>query len=372
MDKKTKQNIQFHEPIQYIVLTDNNKKDLPNSTSGGAFMVIAREIIKQNGIVFGCVLEDDGSCYQTFTRTYEGLRKFQGSKYVQSYINQAFSKCYKFLADNYLVLYSGTPCQVAGLYTYLNNKKLDQNLLNNLLTIDLFCEGYPDQQFFKDYLKWQANKLNADKIFNYTFRSKIESWDYTKLLSHFKYSYKNKIKDKYIYFNNDPYLHSFTKFTHHLNKCYTCKYSKQVRISDISIGDCWGIQNTHYDFYNKHKHEGISAVFLNSNKSLKFFYKYCSNKCTYITSTYDEIKQGVVDGNVNTPSLNNTKDIKEKETIDKMLKQGKNLEVFDYLLKKINAEHRRYLWSRFCYNVYKPISFFIPNFITEMVKKKLS
>lgn len=236
----------------------------------------------------------------------------------------------------------------------------------------MFCAGFPDQQFFKDYLIWKSQKLHTDKIFNFIFRTKIESWDNTRLLSYYNYTYKNKVKEKYAYFKEEPYFHSFLRYTHHLNKCYNCKYSKQKRVSDISIGDCWGIQDTHLDFYNSHKHEGISAVFLNTNKSLQFFDTYCKNKCTYITSSYKNLKQNVVDDNINIHTLINENDIKEKETIDKMLRQGKNLEVFDYILKNIHSQNRKHKLSNFCYNIYKPLSFPIPDFIKKTVKKKLT
>ena len=132
MKSETKNEIEFHEPIEVYALVDKNKEDLKHSASGGAFMVFARPIIKQGGVVFGCVLEDDGTCYHKSATTLEGLRPMQGSKYVRSSVRNTFEECLQALKENKQVLYSGTQCQ----FEYLSKHNLISSSFIKLLRIN--------------------------------------------------------------------------------------------------------------------------------------------------------------------------------------------------------------------------------------------
>lgn len=287
-----KYKIQFHEPLKYLALTDKNKQDLKNSSSGGAFMVFARPFIEQGGVVFGCKLEDSGKCYQTFTTTYKGLKDFQGSKYVRSKISKSYEQCCNFLKNNKMVLYSGTPCQIAGLYAYLN-KQNATDFLDNLLTVDLFCHGTPTQNFFILYLKWLSKKYKTNNILNYKFRTKKYCWRSD--INSFEYIKKDKKRIKYLKSFSNVYFEAFLKNICLQEQCYTCKYSQKFRVSDISIGDFWTIKNAHPKFYSKFHKAGISAVFLNSKNAIKFFDLYCKDNADYLESSYEKMKQASID-----------------------------------------------------------------------------
>lgn len=275
-----------------LALTAKNKNNLKFSASGGAFMVFARAIIEQGGVVFGCVMDNDGTCYHKSARTHEELKPMQGSKYVHSSIRKTYEECVTCLNDGYMVLFSGTPCQIYYLYQYLDKNNVQK--LDNLITVDLFCHGTPPQKLFKNYIKWLENKHNADSgIFDYTFRSKLRGWGPD--LYYYSYLKNNKKYEEEGDANSDPYYFAFLKSWILMEKCYHCEFSSSKRVGDFSIGDFWGIENSHKDFYDRYAEKGISAVLINTEKAMKFFEAACSSKCIYEECLYEEAKQYSID-----------------------------------------------------------------------------
>lgn len=336
MENSTKK-IEFHEPIEVYALVDKNKEDLKHSASGGAFMVFARPIIKRGGIVFGCVLEDDGTCYHKSVTTLEELRPMQGSKYVRSSVRNTFEECQHALMENKQVLYSGTPCQIASLYTFLKKHKLQKSYYKNLLTIDLFCHGTPSQKLFKQYIQWLSEKHKTDDgIHNYIFRSKKKGWG-PDLLS-YTYKRNNKCHNKFNYGFEDPYYAAFLKSYTLSKTCYNCKYAQENRCSDVSIGDFWGIQKHHLNFYKKYKNDGISAITINTKTGELFFKEYCKNNCLLEKSTINNIKQCSIDSNDNTVSDVRKNNISLQNKIVHSSKDNEVTYLFETLLKISKSE----------------------------------
>lgn len=116
------------------------------SSSGGAFTFLATQILQENGVVFGVMLNDDLMPVFSWTETKNGLEAFRGSKYVQAEVGNAFVDCEQFLKQGRKVLFAGTPCQVAGLRHFLRKQ------YENLLLVDFLCHGVPSPMVWRQYL----------------------------------------------------------------------------------------------------------------------------------------------------------------------------------------------------------------------------
>ena len=156
-------------PISTFAAISKNRNQAKNSASGGIFAAIAQYVINNNGIVYGAAFDDSWNVKHIGIEHIEDLIKLQGSKYTQSNTDTTFIEVKKMLALGKQVLYSGTPCQIAGLKKYLGKD------YTNLITIDIICHGVPSNKMFKDYLSYLEAKNNA-KIQNFKFRDKKTGW----------------------------------------------------------------------------------------------------------------------------------------------------------------------------------------------------
>ena len=262
------------KPNLYAVI-NNNQLVLRNSSSGGFFYLIATYIINNNGVVFASVFNDklykeikeesDKLNFEKAT-SIEQLKGMMGSKYLQSFHNNVFSQVKNYLLQKKHVLFVGCPCQVAGLYSFLDKLKSSQYLL----TVDLICHGVPSQDFFDRYIQDTEKKYNL-KIKSFEFRSKDKGW---------KSNYSSKIifsngKVKYEDTLNNPYMICFSQRVNYRESCYNCKFSRIPRIADFTIGDFFGIETK--SISNKVYKNGVSAVLLNNEKAESVFSKISYN-----------------------------------------------------------------------------------------------
>lgn len=251
---------------EYLIAQSINKNILNKSTSGGMFAELARYVFSQNGIVCGCTMErvEEGfDIKHIYIENEKDLYKLQGSKYVQSKLGDTLKRAKDFLEQGRLVLYSGTPCQIAGLKTILNNKEYD-----NLLTVDLSCTGTPSLKIFNDYIKFLENKYKQ-QIINFEFRNKeILGWTCGNAIITFKNG-----KQKIIYNNVSSYLNLFINKKIQTNKCQNCQYAGLERVSDITLADAWGIEQEYPQLLKEkfNKDIGISLILINSEKGKLFF-----------------------------------------------------------------------------------------------------
>ena len=242
-----------------------------NSSSGGIFPIIAEKILNNKGIVIGATFDENNKLIHQAITKKEELIKLKGSKYLQSNLNNIF----QFIKDNIeekQILFVGTPCQVAGLKSFLRKE------YDNLITIDLFCHGVPSPKLFSKYVKELEQKYN-EKLINYNFRDKSTGWD--------TYSNKatfNNSEFKELQSNND-YMKLFLHDVALRESCYNCKFKLGNKYSDITLGDFWGVRNFYPEMYNK---EGVSAIIVNTNKGLEIF-NSISNELTYQTCKLEEI-----------------------------------------------------------------------------------
>lgn len=139
------------------------------SSSGGTFYAIAKDIINNGGVVFGAVMDENLNVHHSCAQTIDELQALRGSKYVQSDLQDCYSKIKGFLKSSRLVYFTGTPCQVAGLKGYLRKD------YPTLLTSDLVCHGVPSQSLFDKHIEYLKNKYSSSNISNYQFRNN-EAW----------------------------------------------------------------------------------------------------------------------------------------------------------------------------------------------------
>lgn len=232
-----------------------HKQDRGLCSSGGIFSALARNVIKKGGIVFGAILDNDFNCKHIAIEQLEDLDKLRGSKYIQSSIGNTFCLAKEYLKNDRLVLFSGTPCQIAGLKAFLKKDYA------NLLTIDLACHGVPSNTAFKSYLnKLQSAKKSVKNVKKFSFRLP-DGWGKTSRIQMQDGSWKS------LYGVDALYMSAFDKNALFRKSCYTCQYTKIPRIGDVSLADFWGIGQAGVPF----KHDvmkGVSLVFANTPKGV--------------------------------------------------------------------------------------------------------
>lgn len=239
-------------PIKVLAFKHERDEIRMTSSSGGAFSAIAEYILQKGGVVFGAKFNDDWQVCLSFVDKVEDLSVLKGSKYVQAQVGNAYVDCKRFLKKGRLVFFTGTPCQIAGLKHYLNRK------YENLLTGEIICHGVPSPLVWDSFLKSFTHDLHKIKYVN--FRSKNVDGSYNYVIRG-KYDYYNDLASKSIY-SKGFILNYFLR-----PSCYFCK-SKECRShADITMGDCWGIEDYNMDFYDK---KGVSVVCFYSDKVLNF------------------------------------------------------------------------------------------------------
>lgn len=244
----------------------NNKDDntRKNSSSGGMFSLIATYVLENKGIVFGAAFDDEWKVKHIEIDKKEDLVKLQTSKYVQSTIGDTYKKAKQYLDDNKMVLFTGTPCQIEGLQTYL------QKDYNKLYTQDIVCHGVPSPKVWKKYLEFRR-KQDAAQPVRINFRQKDNGWNLFELLLQYNNSsYKTN-------HNDDLFFKAFLGNACLRDSCYNCSFKKMNRLSDITIGDLWGIENIAPEMNDD---KGTSLVIVNSIKGKELFDKVKGN-CKY-------------------------------------------------------------------------------------------
>ena len=229
-------------------------KTLMNSTSGGAFSAIVEYVLSNNGIVYGCAYSKHLKPIHIRINKWEQLHLLNGSKYIQSDTLNTFQTAKEDLENGTLVLYSGTPCQIAGLKSFLGKA------YENLITVDIICHGVPSYAYFKKYIEW-LEKTQRIHIKIVNFRSKDnKQWGLSGNLIA-KDLKSNRIIKKKLFYYNSYYYYYFLKGSIYRNSCYACKYANMKRQGDFTLGDLWGAEGLRlpFDVMN-----GCSLVLVNS------------------------------------------------------------------------------------------------------------
>lgn len=161
---------EYKKPIKIYAAKNLNEKIRLDSSSGGIFTALAEDIICQGGVVFGVSFDQEWNAVHSYTECLEGLATFRGSKYVQSKIGFAFKEVKSFLKSGRKVLFSGTPCQIAGLKKFLIKD------YPNLFTIEILCHGVPSPKVWQRYLDEKKAQFKCNDIRQINFRNKKNGW----------------------------------------------------------------------------------------------------------------------------------------------------------------------------------------------------
>lgn len=248
-----------------------DREEHMSSSSGGFFAILARQILKENGVICGAAFDNSMQVNHIITDSSIGLDKIKKTKYVQSIIGQVYSQIEKILKTRRIVLFSGTPCQVAGLKLFLGKD------YDNLVCIDLICHGVPSPKVFSRYL---SEKSESHKIVAMTFRNK-KNGVHNSILDYWLDN-GEKISETY---EESPYIKGFNQNFFIRPSCFNCKYKGIKRCSDITIGDFWGIDEFHPKFSDSY---GTSAVILHSEKGIQMFERI-KDQLAYVEATSHEV-----------------------------------------------------------------------------------
>lgn len=244
------QKSEANKPIYACAGWNKDENIVFNSSSGGVFYGIAKNILSKDGVVFAAVYSDDYKMVKTASSDDIPLDKMLKSKYVESFVGLSFQKIKRELEKKRLVLFCGTPCQVAGLHNFLGKE------YECLLTCDFVCGGLPSHKIYREYISYLEEKYHSD-VQKIDFRPKTHGWK--------RYAFKANFKNGKEYLRlgaEDPYLKSFLfgKYTVR-DYCLECKFV-EYHASDITIADFW----LHEKISSLKNQNGISLILCNTSK----------------------------------------------------------------------------------------------------------
>lgn len=243
----------FDEPRVYGFRLRSDS-ELLGSQSGGAFYALSEKILEQGGIIYGAGYTEHFKVVHKRVTTPAEREELRLSKYVQSDIRGIFTSVKADLSNGRIVLFSGTPCQIAGLQSYLGNNRTNKNLI----MVDLVCHGVPSPAIWNDYLKYLEKRFQH-KIISAIFRDKALGW--------------NTPYEKFVLDNGRVlHLRTFRELFNRLYSvrysCSNCPFANMKRVGDLTIGDFWGWDRV-YNEFNDNK--GVSLVLVNTLKGEALF-----------------------------------------------------------------------------------------------------
>lgn len=342
--------LESSNPIATYVASTKSENQIKLSASGGVFAAMATVVLDNGGVVFGASLSNRNGILKPLhvcVTEKKELPIIQGSKYVESSIGTTYGEAKKYLVQGKIVLFSGTPCQIAGLKAYLSKD------YSNLITVDIICHGVPNAKFFQSYLKVLEQKLNGE-IIDFKFRDKSTGWGLTG-----KVTYKTKTKQKkemLLPSWSSSYYDLFLKSDIYRENCYSCKYASSHRPGDITIGDYWGIKQEHPELMEEKggifsERKGISCIILNTEKGIKYL-EIFKSALNLSPSSFDKV--ALHNGQLTNPSHISPY---RKEILELYRKQG---------YKAVEKYFRKRVGIKFHYYRFKSM---LPKELKESIKR---
>ena len=242
-------------PLKVYAAKNRDLQERIQSSSGGMFLPLAREVLRQGGQVFGVEFSEDfRSARHACASDADGVKRFSGSKYIQSDTGRTYSQTKMFLENGVPVLYSGTPCQIAGLRKFLRKD------YENLYTVDLVCHGVPSPGIWRRYMDETAPEGTA----SVNFRDKVTGWK--------RFSLVMKDSSGKVLFSQredeNVFMDGFLKNLYLRPSCYLCPARKGRSGSDLTIADYWHLKKTLPDFDDN---TGVGLVLVNTAKGARLF-----------------------------------------------------------------------------------------------------
>lgn len=239
------------QPKTYAVKAKNEETRLA-SRSGGIFTVLSDYVLNSEGVVYGCILDDNFHVIHARASTRAERNRMRGSKYVQSHMGDIYHHVRSDLENGKSVLFSGTSCQIAGLKMFLGSNQ------ERLLCVDIVCHGVPSPKVWRDYIVWQEKKHG--KISSVDFRNKQ------------KYGWADHVETLSLQAGKQIHSRVFTTlfYGHHILRpsCYECPFKSILHPGDITIADYWGIDKAAPGFNDN---KGVSLVIINNDKGAAVF-----------------------------------------------------------------------------------------------------
>ncbi len=250
---------------EYYISKNKNKKEQLEGTSGGLCHIFAKKTIQNNGVVYGCEMYENKARHIRIDKE-EQLERIKGSKYLQSDVTTIFSLLEADLKNKKEILFIGTPCQIGVIKNSLGKD------YENLVTVSVICHGVMNDKIFEKYIKEIEQEKNG-KVTNFKFRSKENGWQTASI----EYEINS---EKYVKkFTDDALMYLYLKNLILRKSCFKCQYKGKDNISDIIVGDCWGIEVTNPELFDNN---GISSLIINTEKGKAFLDKIKFSKEAYV------------------------------------------------------------------------------------------
>lgn len=248
--------VHHDEMTEGYIIRNKNEEIVFESTSGGAFTVFADYVLRKNGVVYGAGYDESMRVICKRALSADQLKEMRGSKFVQSTLGNVFQNVKKDLLDQKLVLYSGTPCQISGLLSYLGKKP------DNLICVDFVCRGVPSPALWTNYVAYMEHKFNS-KIVAARFKHKTYGYHTTTM----KVDFANG-KTYYGSGRVDPYMKAFVSELSSRPSCANCSFKGIERSSDITLFDCYEYSKVTGKYDDD---KGYSSLFIHTQAGKKVF-----------------------------------------------------------------------------------------------------
>ena len=305
----------------YAAFTKNDSLRM-ESSSGGIFSEIALVILQSGGIIYGAGYNEKGIVKHIRVENEEELHKLRGAKYAQSYLGNCFSDILDKLKGGRKVLFAGTPCQVAGLKSYL------QKPYPNLFTIDFVCHGVPSPAVWEKYVSYRAGLDNGgilpEKI---NMRSKVTGWSRYQYSNEYQYAGGARYTAKS---GEDLFMQLFVGDYINRESCANCHFKGYQRCSDLTLGDFWGIWDIAPEMDDN---KGTSLVLVHSNMGKEMLENIADHLVLKEVTPEEASRQN--------PSMLYASPAKEnREEILKMCINGEFEAIREYLEKQREAQKK--------------------------------
>lgn len=245
---------EIRKPLNVYAAINPEEELRQHSSSGGIFTMLAEHIIDEDGVVFGAVWDNNWNVKHSYTESKIDLQQFRSSKYLQSIIGNSYQQAELFLKAGRKVMFTGTPCQIAGLLHFLRKPYI------NLLTVDVICHSVPSPGVWQQYLSEKMHSLKWKKqdISQISFRNKQTGW------KSYSFVIERKNSDSYSELGSrNPFMQGFIADLYTRPSCIACPAKQLKSGSDITLGDFWGINTLKSELDDD---KGVSAVTVNTLK----------------------------------------------------------------------------------------------------------
>ena len=261
------------DALEVKAIYNKDEEVRQRSTSGGVFSLLAEYVIYKGGIVCAVRFDERFHIYHSFFESIDEMDSYRGSKYAQSDLRETFSQIKSYLKQR-PVLFIGTPCQVAGLKSYLIKN------YENLYTCDFICMSISSGKMWDEYISNYQQKHQVRRVF---FKDKRIGWH--------KIDWRMLIEDErgeqLMSGADNPFFSSYLEHLSARPSCFSCVFRHCRHVSDITIADCWGIETVHPDFDDN---KGCTTLILQSEKG-KSIFESIKGKANYIDYDIQYVRQ---------------------------------------------------------------------------------